>query len=76
MLKIYKEKKEVEKDVYLKLEDSGGNIALVICNSNGERYVSGRMAFINKSNGRVSLCADVNSTFGLDLDESGRIKID
>lgn len=73
MLKIFKEIEE--KDVYLKLEDTGNHIVLVLCNSKGKLILGGNMAEVDKRDGGIHRNEGVVSTVGLDLDEDGRIKI-
>ena len=74
-LKIFREKQNKDRPIYLKFEDGGSSIRLIVCNEEGERQNAGCLISITNK-GRIYRHPLVNRSLDFDLDENGRIKED
>jgi len=73
---IYGDKKRVDKDVYLVLEDNEYNthFKVKLVNASGNAIYDGNLFEINKEDGTLKLCGGVNPKLGLNL-TCGRLKV-
>ena len=77
MLKIYKENKCGDEDLYLRLEDSGdGDIDLVVCDYQGNRHNGGTLLYIEKDTKRVIACQFINKDLGFKLNSGHKLVIE
>ena len=73
-IEIYKEKKDIEKTLVLKLVQIRDSIMLAIVDENGDVKGPGNILSINSEDGTLTRHSYVDSNSGLKLDSEGRIK--
>ena len=74
---IYGDKKRVDKDVYLVLEDNEYNthFKVKVVDAYGKTFFDGNLFEISKKDGTLKLCGGINPKLGLNLDSNGTLKV-
>ncbi len=75
MIKLYEEnKKEEEKDVYLRLGYNKDHVILYTCDVEGRHIFGGNLIRFHQ-NRRVEMCGAISSDLGFKLDSHGYLEI-
>ena len=73
-VEVWESKPDDEDVLRLKLVgNSYGGVSLVVVDQYGKRMGAGSLLHITKG-GRVHMCNEVGTSFGLDLDEAGCVR--
>ena len=73
-VEVWEQKPDDEDVLRLKLVDNSfGGVSLVVVDQDGKRVGGGSLLHITRD-GRIDMCDGVGTSFGLDLDEVGRIR--
>jgi len=72
---IYQGSAKKIKQYLLKLADIGNDIELIVVDEEGHEYMSCHLLYIDKRTGMVTLHNGVNSEFGFDTNDQGRLKL-
>ena len=74
-IEIYQDNAKKIKQYLVKLADSGNAIELIVVDKEGYKYASCNLLSIDKRTGMVTLHNGVNSEFGFDTNDQGRLKL-
>ena len=74
-IEIYQGSAKKTGQYFVKLADSYNDIRLIVVDKEGYEYVSCNLLSIDKRTGGVTLCGGVNSEFGFDTNDQGRLKL-
>ena len=72
---IYQDSAKKTGQYLMKLTDSGNTIDLIVVDEEGYEYISCHLLSIDKRTGMVTLHNGVNSEFGFDTNDQGRLKL-
>lgn len=73
-VEVWEQKPDDEDVLRLKLVgNSFGGVSLVVVDQDGKRMGAGSLLHITKG-GRIDMCDGIGASFGLDLDEAGRVR--